>query len=238
VERLAKNLAFTKLEVYPLFSMIIHVLKNEQLNNKVCKIALKLILDVINQGSVSHVPVIFSLIIKIRSILEEDLTKSPYLVLMIWTLLKSCGKIYKIPSLTKFSNKSIQKHLKHKTLSELLLNDTEFDKVISTEKSVFSKVLNIDLQIKPVSLKFEDSLEGDSHIEEFEEQDNEDQFLGFACSENEFSSVSSMDLQERVIDHHEIHAIVDEDDYAKILNMQEDLDNEILGYIAKIKNSP
>ena len=225
------------MEIVPLFSLIVGLLKDGKVNDKVCKVSVKIVMNVIKQGSKSHLPIILSLIVKIRTILIENPSSSLNLALVIWILLKSCGIIYLIPDLASYVNKSIKKNLKHTELSGMLLEDSSFDSILSKISLIFSKSSKLEGSLKAECFNFEDSLAQDSRIEDFEEQDNEDGFLGYGCSENEFSSASSMEFQDRIIDIHDIHAAVTDDDYAKILSMTEDQDRELLGNISKLEFS-
>lgn len=234
MESISGNITFTKIEIVPLFSLIVGLLKDGKINAKGCKVLVKIVMNVIKQGSQSHVPIILSLIVKIRTILNEKPSKSLNLALVIWILLKSCGIVYQIPDLLSYADKSIKKNLKHAELSSILLKDSSFDSILSKVSLIFSKSSELDSCLAAECFNFEDSLAQDSRIEDFEEMDNEDDYLGFGCSENEFSSASSMEFQDRIIDIHDIHAAVTDDDYAKILSMTEDQDKELLGNISKL----
>jgi hypothetical protein len=83
--------------------------------------------------------------------------------------------------------------------------------------------------------RFEERLEDSSNFEDLDDEDNDEEndeeFLGFNVSENEFSSASSMEFQERIIDPHDVRLEIVDDDYGLMLMRQEESDKKLLDQI-------
>lgn len=230
IEKICGFIVFKKAEVSAVFMMLVKVVKScgssAEVMNKVGKIAICVVL----QNVPEHVPLVFSLIVKIRSALNEE--NSALVGIIVWVLLKVSGVVYHLNSLVKFTNKSIQDYIKTESIKSLLLNDEEFNQIIQLKKRIFMKNQKLIENFHPDVFKFEDRLGEDSKIEDLNEEENDEEFLGFNISENEYSSASSMEFQERVIDPHDIRAEFFEDDYTKMLMQQEEFDKKFLDQVS------
>lgn len=212
--------------------MLLKVVKNcgdsFEILNRVGKIAI----CVICQGADEHVPLVFSLIVKIRSAMNKE--NCSYIGILIWVLLKASGTVYKIKSLVKFSDKSVEDYVRDENLKFSIVDFEEFGKILRLERTIFSKDQRVEEKFKQEVFRFEDRLGEGSNIEELDDEENDEEFLGFNISENEFSSASSMDFQERIIDPHDVKPEIVEDDYTLILMQQEEFDKNFLNQISSL----
>ena len=239
IEKICGFIVFKKAEVSAVFLMLVKVVKScgssVEVMNRVGKVAICVVL----QNVPEHVPIVFSLIVKIRSALDDDDSKenSGLVGVLVWVLLKVSGIVYQLSSLVKFVNRSIQENVKTESLREMLLSDEEFSRIVQMKRLIFGKNQKVEEKFGKEAFQFEDRLGEDSKIEDLNEEENDEEFLGFNVSENDYSSASSLELQERVIDPHDIRAEFYEDDYTKMLMQQEEFDKKFLDQVSTTTKS-
>lgn len=215
--------------------MLLKVLKNCENSSDILNRVGKIAICVICQGADEHVPLVFSLIVKIRSTMDKE--NCAYVGILMLVLLKASGIAYKINSLVKFTDKSVEDYVEDENLRNLIANIEEFGKILRMERTIFSKDQRIGEKFKQEVFRFEDRLEDSSNFEELNDEENDEEFLGLNVSENEFSSASSLDFQERIIDPHDVKPEIFEDDYTQMLMQQEQFDKNFLDQISSLSQA-
>jgi hypothetical protein len=230
IEKASTQIMFKRSEVYSIGTMVIKVLKLADFSLEFYKYIAKVLISVIKQQNTEHITLLMSLAIKLRGLLTSE--NSFYNGLLIYTILNAASIVYEMPLLKEFVLGSVSAHLIIEPYFSLFTSTDEFSLVLKHKRSVFSKHENGGLLFSAKMFDFETALERKSDFRDMEEDDNDDEFLGLNHSDTEFSSISSHELQERVIDLQEIRPEITESDYNKLLSNQEEQDRKFLEQIS------
>ena len=221
---------FKKSEMASINSLIVQVLGNEKCTVRTYKALLKIFMAVIVQKSPDYLPLATALIFRLRSFMNKK--NGFYLGVMLWCIIKAVGIIYDIPSLSHFVDRSMEENFNVEPVHSFIVNPEVFREVMKNEKSVFSK------NIKPEKHLTKDMFEIEDMVVEGRRSDlvgdEDEDFIGKNNSDTEFSSVSSYDIQERIIDLQDIKPDFPSSDYQKIISMQEEQDKKLLEKITDL----
>lgn len=194
-----------------------------------------IILSIISQKNPEFLPVATSLIIKLRNTLDEN--NSGFLAIALWIIIKAVGVNYENRNLIEFVNKSIEEHLAGHPVLTCILEKKSFEKIMQNQFSVFSKNF-VPVNAKLTKNMFEiEEIFPDGRRSECKEIENDEDFIGKNNSDTEFSSVSSYDIQERVIDLQDIKMDFASNDYDKLIVSQEEYDKKLLGQISQLSSN-
>ena len=193
------------------------------------KYSLKIFIYIINQQNSEFLPLTTALVIKIRSFVDG---KNSFLLgILIWIIIKATGLKYDIPIMSEYVNKSVKEYLEIEPIRSEILEITSFEQIFHGKISVFSKHLHSQCSFKQAIFDIETIMERKSDFKDLDEDDKQEDYLGMNNSDTEFSSVSSYDLQDRIIDAQDIKPEFVNDDYQKLLLNQEEQDKKFLDKI-------
>ena len=148
--------------------------------------------------------------------------------------MKASGVRYEVPLFSDFVESSVNQNLPLDSYKKYLLDPLEFEKLLTNKVSIFSKHSNKKCNLHKSFFDVEGIIERKSEIKDLDER--EDDYLGQNNSDTEFSSASSMDIQDRIIDIQDIKPEFFPDDYMRTLVSQEEQDKKILQKILHISD--
>lgn len=160
---------------------------------------------------------------KLKSFLPN--ANSFYIGILLWTTLKAAGFAYKNQVWVDFVDSTAKKYLKIEPFRTSLLSTDEFMSIMTNTKSIFKKHNTENTYFSEDVFNFDKIIDKKNDLIILDDDDKED-YLGFNHSDTEFSSVSSFDYQDRVIDVQEIKPEIVSKDYKQALLLQEEEDKK------------
>lgn len=216
---------FTKSDLLCISVLLIKIIKTYDCSLDTYKYILKIFFSIINQKNPEYFPILHAFILKLKACITKK--NSFYIALILWSTIKSSGIVYNSAEMVEFVDNSVKNHMKIEPYLSLLTESEKFEKIMNNEKSMFSNHSASTMKISKKIFNFEGLLEK-QNIKDFDESFNDDNYLGQFNSENEFSSVSSIDIQERIIDFQENRRDSYLERYDTALMHQEKKDEEII----------
>ncbi|OMJ95258.1 hypothetical protein SteCoe_1474 [Stentor coeruleus] len=233
ISKISAHIKFKNYDIQTICILIVKIVKSEENNLSIFKYLLKIILSVINQNSPEHVRSVISLIVKLKGFLSN--TNSFYIGIFLWTTLKAAGIAYKNKAWVDFVDSTANENLKIEPFRTSLLNTDEFMSIMMNTRSIFKKHNTENTYFDEDIFNFDKIIDKKNDLIVLDDEDKED-YLGFNHSDTEFSSVSSFDYQDRVIDVQEIKPEIVINDYKQALLLQEEEDKKLIENL-KIEDS-
>jgi hypothetical protein len=229
IDKVSGQVLFSKSEVVMICQVLVKVVKSEKVDINICKYVIKTTISMVNQKSPELISIYLSFTLKLRDFVQ-DKKKSFYIGIIIWVILKAISLTYDNTLLTDYVHKSITNYLSIEIYKNALLSPEEFQKILKNDSSVFSKHPNETITFKADIFDIESVISQKINLKDLEDNEKEDEYLP-QNSETEFSSISSHDIQERILEVHDFKPEAYNTDYASLLALLEEQDKKIYDQI-------